>query len=248
MITTSGLLSIPWPSLDSTPVVVGADDKQGGSFPRPRAMLRKKLVLIDASPPESVAHHGGCATIEENAAAATPAKPHYNCMVCGGIRKRKSSVFCDAACLIAYTKSHQIPDDLDPKFAKRYIRMDQDAFLRGISWEIPISDFVNYWGRPCHYCGGDMGDRIGLDRLDSTKSYHPSNVQPCCWICNMMKRTMGYEEFIRRCGLIYSRLSPGLPEFERRRTRKANHGATPSLFQHGECLTTGPATSPSTDA
>ena len=49
---------------------------------------------------------------------------------------------------------------------------------------------------PCHYCGGDVSNRIALDRVDSTKGYVPGNVVQCCPTCNMMKMRLSVDEWV----------------------------------------------------
>jgi len=39
----------------------------------------------------------------------------------------------------------------------------------------------------CHYCGGDVGLGVGLDRIDSRYGYSAKNVVPSCWPCNNLK-------------------------------------------------------------
>jgi hypothetical protein len=49
------------------------------------------------------------------------------------------------------------------------------------------------------------GDFIynGLDRVDSTRGHTVDNVVPCCWTCNLMKRTLTLEVFINQIERIY---------------------------------------------
>lgn len=51
---------------------------------------------------------------------------------------------------------------------------------------------------PCHYCmhPPTPTHRTGVDRVDSSGAYTPSNCVPCCCICNFMKGTMTYDAFI----------------------------------------------------
>lgn len=68
----------------------------------------------------------------------------------------------------------------------------------------------------CHYCGKEPGQvkkfsRVGngvyiyngIDRLDSSKGYTPGNVVSCCWICNIAKHDLGYDEFLQHIQRIY---------------------------------------------
>jgi hypothetical protein len=51
---------------------------------------------------------------------------------------------------------------------------------------------------PCHYCEGDIGFNIGLDRKDNTVGYSYENVVPCCGICNSTKgKHLSYDEMLQ---------------------------------------------------
>lgn len=39
----------------------------------------------------------------------------------------------------------------------------------------------------------------GIDRKDSGRGYYQENCLPCCKICNVMKSTMSYNDFIEHC-------------------------------------------------
>ena len=46
----------------------------------------------------------------------------------------------------------------------------------------------NIFKKPCHYCGGKVGDYgTGMDRVDWKKPYTKNNVVPCCVDCNSIK-------------------------------------------------------------
>lgn len=80
-----------------------------------------------------------------------------------------------------------------------YIR---GAKTRGIEWNLTEKEFLNFWKKPCYYCGVDI-ETIGLDRVDNIKSYKISNVVSCCSVCNIMKKTQTEQEFINKIKQIY---------------------------------------------
>ena len=50
--------------------------------------------------------------------------------------------------------------------------------------------------QPCSYCGKyNELEVIGIDRIDSSKGYVPSNCVPACEDCNRAKGEMSREEF-----------------------------------------------------
>eukprot|EP01083_Nonionella_stella_P042202 114136_1 len=55
----------------------------------------------------------------------------------------------------------------------------------------------------CFYCDIDF-DMIGIDRMDNDKGYEKDNVVPCCKTCNIMKRTLSVDYFIKICKHIAS--------------------------------------------
>lgn len=42
----------------------------------------------------------------------------------------------------------------------------------------------------------------GIDRKNNSRGYSIINCVPCCTTCNMMKKTLGYEEFLEHCNKI----------------------------------------------
>lgn len=84
----------------------------------------------------------------------------------------------------------------------------QYAEKRGIPWDLTVGQFRLLWERECYYCG-DVVKRGGIDRLDSLLGYSGDNCVPSCGTCNMMKRTMGVQEFVDHCAKIVSRLALG---------------------------------------
>ena len=74
--------------------------------------------------------------------------------------------------------------------------------------EIPVSIDQHHYAQlivsPCHYCWGapTQASRIGIDRMDSKKGYSLENCVPCCPVCNFMKNTMKYADFLSHVQLI----------------------------------------------
>lgn len=84
----------------------------------------------------------------------------------------------------------------------------RNASYRGIEWSLTNEQFKALIMLPCHYCGlassmvktakclfGELAHN-GVDRHDNTLGYTVANCVPCCKICQKMKGTMPYEEFI----------------------------------------------------
>ena len=73
-----------------------------------------------------------------------------------------------------------------------------------MSWGIDYKLFEAEIIKNCFYCGSKPNLEIKglsilrntLDRYDSKIGYEPSNIVPCCKLCNLAKRDMHGEEFI----------------------------------------------------
>lgn len=53
----------------------------------------------------------------------------------------------------------------------------------------------------CFYCGNNS-ILITLDRIDNSKSHTRDNVLPCCIRCNLIRRDMPYEAWIKLVPII----------------------------------------------
>jgi hypothetical protein len=92
------------------------------------------------------------------------------------------------------------------KNAERYAyRRNKDgAKSRNILFFLSFEEYMQYWQKPCEYCGADIAT-IGLDRVDNTGNYEMGNIVPCCVLCNRMKANRPLEVFIGQCKKIYER-------------------------------------------
>ena len=69
---------------------------------------------------------------------------------------------------------------------------------RGIKFSLTMKEFIEFWQKPCHYCG-DIPATIGIDRVDNTRGYELGNIVPCCSLCNYMKRDFTVDIFLEHC-------------------------------------------------
>jgi hypothetical protein len=84
----------------------------------------------------------------------------------------------------------------DP-FTNRWLRIQRSSRKRGIEWGFDNpEDLREFWDTPCHYCGGEVEQRLGLDRIENDKGYIPDNVVQCCTTCNLMKRSHSVDEWV----------------------------------------------------
>ena len=82
----------------------------------------------------------------------------------------------------------------DSSLPKRHVSILKGAASRGIEFNLTPEQSTILVNSPCRYCNQTISN--GIDRIDSKIGYVEGNVQPCCYNCNMMKRTMSHESFI----------------------------------------------------
>jgi hypothetical protein len=81
---------------------------------------------------------------------------------------------------------------------KRYLLGNK---IRNVEFTLTLEDFIKIVDNPCHYCG-KIVEGMGVDRKDNKNGYTLENSLPCCWMCNQMKSTLSYDEFIAQCNRI----------------------------------------------
>lgn len=96
-------------------------------------------------------------------------------------------------------------------FKNLYTRYKYNAKIRNYIFNIDYDVFKKLVIENCHYCNSEPVETLkskninksnevikhnGLDRVDNEKGYVELNVVPCCGICNIMKRNLGYEDFL----------------------------------------------------
>ena len=80
------------------------------------------------------------------------------------------------------------------KERKRSIKSYKNgAKQRGIEFNIDRNVILDIISNSCYYCGSM--EKIGIDRIDSSKGYIESNIVPCCPICNRMKWDLTFVDF-----------------------------------------------------
>lgn len=82
------------------------------------------------------------------------------------------------------------------KYLVSYI---QSARNRNIGFDLTKEQFTKIILLPCYYCASYKEDEVvGIDRINSDKSYILNNCVPCCKICNFMKGTLSKHSFINQ--------------------------------------------------
>lgn len=83
----------------------------------------------------------------------------------------------------------------------RFAWYQNQAKKRKIDFKIEYYEFIQYWQKPCHYCGGII-NTIGLDRSDNNLGYVSNNIVACCEICNSMKSDYTLVSFLAQVSKI----------------------------------------------
>lgn len=90
---------------------------------------------------------------------------------------------------------------------RRFSHSKKNAKERGYEWKISFRLFKELISKPCSFCGElKIENGSGLDRINQLIGYLPTNVIPCCYICNMMKRMFPDWMFIDQVKKIYRNL------------------------------------------
>lgn len=125
---------------------------------------------------------------------------YSGCMQCAHARRRE---------LQSETQQHRYA----------YRKYVLGAKRRNIPFNLSEEQTLELFKSPCHYCGGAPGSKVprakgpdkkylyhqGIDRIDSSLGYTPSNVVPCCKVCNTAKLDLAYDEFLQHIEKIYLR-------------------------------------------
>jgi len=103
----------------------------------------------------------------------------------------------------------------ESNFNQVYGYYKRNAKAANLPFKLTKIEFKKLTQQNCTYCGKTPLQIInrprhngkfiynGIDRIDNSKGYIEGNCAPCCKICNLMKRTLSYKEFINKIKQIY---------------------------------------------
>lgn len=75
-----------------------------------------------------------------------------------------------------------------------YAAYRRKALDRGLFFALSQDEFDALVQRACVFCGELPG--LGIDRKDNRVGYILVNCQPCCWLCNRMKRELTPKQYL----------------------------------------------------
>lgn len=88
-------------------------------------------------------------------------------------------------------------------FRNRLNSIRGGANERGLEFNLTEDEVAKLLLKNCYYCGEPIAD--GIDRISSSIGYIPTNVVPCCKICNIMKNKFPLDTFLDKVNKIYNR-------------------------------------------
>ncbi len=100
-----------------------------------------------------------------------------------------------------------------------------NASKRGISFDLTYNQFETLVDGECYFCGDAGGNTLrkrsyndynytGIDRIDNSVGYLPSNCISCCSWCNRAKNNGTLANFVDKCRKITSRIEMDKGYFE----------------------------------
>jgi hypothetical protein len=80
-----------------------------------------------------------------------------------------------------------------------YRTYTKNATTRNIAFALTEDEFDQLVQQPCYLCGLPSSDENhnGVDRVENTEGYLPSNCKPCCGHCNLLKKQAPLQDIYR---------------------------------------------------
>lgn len=127
------------------------------------------------------------------------------CIVCNSICKTDETTNkkCQP-CYTAYKIAQKKRNPKDP-YNKHLWECKSSSKKRNLSWELTDDTALELFKGSCHYCGHSKTQN-GIDRKNNNLGYITGNVVSCCSTCNMMKYTLGYDDFFKIINIISLRM------------------------------------------
>ena len=109
-----------------------------------------------------------------------------------------------------------------------------NARKRGVSFDLTYAQFETLVDGECYFCGDIGGNTLrkrgyndysynGIDRVDNSVGYLPSNCISCCSWCNRAKNNDTLANFVDKCKKIASRIEMDDKYFDIGAERMRNH-------------------------
>lgn len=79
------------------------------------------------------------------------------------------------------------------------------AEKKSLLFELAKDEYNTIVNSQCYLCGRKSCEKYknGIDRIDNNLGYTMSNVKPCCWSCNFIKKDMELDDLFKKMSDIY---------------------------------------------
>lgn len=94
------------------------------------------------------------------------------------------------------SKVYEYGKEYNKTISGSYRMYKSSSVPRKKEFNLSIDEFSKLVSSPCRYCG-ETSKKIGVDRVDNSIGYTLENCAPCCTVCNMMKKAMGVDDFLK---------------------------------------------------
>jgi hypothetical protein len=103
-----------------------------------------------------------------------------------------------------------------------YNSYKNSAIKRKLTFNLSIEEFKSLTSKNCSYCHDAPSEKKkkrdftnrkmnGIDRIDSSIGYEPTNSVPCCKVCNYMKQSLSLEQMHLHMLKIFNHMRWNIP-------------------------------------
>lgn len=160
-------------------------------------------------------------TVIEEAGRSKEGTVLWKCLCdCGGFKiararciKKGRTTSCGCVFLAKAKQINRLAPG-EAAFRARFQQYNKNAIKRKLIFNLDLNQFKQIVIQNCHYCNSEprlyfMAKSIvenvamnGIDRKDNNIGYQLDNCLACCKICNLMKNTLSYVEFLNHINKI----------------------------------------------
>lgn len=122
---------------------------------------------------------------------------HDSLMRSDHILNPKAILSCCSKCRKDYVAKVMADRAFSPEQRDLHIRYQSykgNAKTRNLRFDLTLAEFNSITKEDCHYCGDS---NVGIDRIKNREGYVKGNIVPCCTTCNMMKKDLEYDMFLK---------------------------------------------------
>ena len=130
-----------------------------------------------------------------------------NIVLVTGKQLKRGQRSCGCHVFNGQFRKHKTDEDVN--ISKIVYHYKRGATARNYEWALTLDQAKSLLLSSCGYCGGPPSRVFraypdtstttvgGIDRIDNLQGYIPSNVLPCCKVCNRAKLDAPFDEFLQ---------------------------------------------------